>query len=128
MKNKKKGFTLIELLAVIVILAIINVIEETKDKANRNSVYDIVDAVKLYYAENIADGNVPLRKNILSILKLSGNKPESGYVMINSKGETSVAASYLSQSKYGICSEHICTDKKVQNNNYYEDDCDNIIP
>ena len=60
----KKGFTLIELLAVIIILAVIaliatpvvlNVVEEAKVKADRNSVYGLVDAAKLYYAESLLD-------------------------------------------------------------------------
>lgn len=70
-KQKKVAFTLIELLAFIVILAIIaliaipitlNVIEESKEKARRNSAYGLVDAAKLYYANNVIDGNVEFKK------------------------------------------------------------------
>ena len=102
-ENKIKGFTLIELLAVIVILAIIaliatpiilNVIEESRDKSNMNSTYGLVDAAKLYYAENITDGKVSFDTNLLDTLKVTGKKPDSGYVMINDKGEIVVGASY----------------------------------
>lgn len=60
----KKGFTLIELLAVIIILAVIaliatpaviNVIEDARDEAAKNSAYGVIDAAKLYYAESLLD-------------------------------------------------------------------------
>ena len=60
MRNKK-GFTLIELLAVIIILAVIaliatpvvlNVIENSKKEAFKDSVYGAIDAAKYYYYEN----------------------------------------------------------------------------
>ena len=98
-ENKIKGFTLIELLAVIVILAIIaliatpiilNVIEESRDKSNMNSTYGLVDAAKLYYAENITDGKVSFDTNLLDTLKVTGKKPDSGEVKINEKGEIKV--------------------------------------
>jgi len=63
---KRKGFTLIELLAVIIILAVIaliatpivlNVVNEAKKQANKNSVYGLLDAAKLYYAESLLDHN-----------------------------------------------------------------------
>ena len=57
----KKGFTLIELLAVIVIISIValitvpillNVIDNAKIGALRNSAYGIVDSANLYFAKN----------------------------------------------------------------------------
>ena len=60
MKNNKKGFTLIELLAIIVILAIIavitvpiilNIIENARIGADRNSALGYADAIKLAYVE-----------------------------------------------------------------------------
>lgn len=59
-KMNKKGFTLIELLAIIVILAIIavitvpiilNVIEEARDGARKNSVIGYAKAVELSYTQ-----------------------------------------------------------------------------
>ena len=61
MKNNKKGFTLIELLAIIVILAIIavitvpiilNIIENARKGAARNSALGYADAIKLAYVES----------------------------------------------------------------------------
>ena len=62
----KKGFTLIELLAVIVILAIIalistplilNVIEDAKKGAFKNTAYGIIEAAELSYAMDVLEGN-----------------------------------------------------------------------
>ena len=56
MKNKK-GFTLIELLAVIIILAVIaliatpivlNVVDNARKSANKDSAYGLLDSAKLY--------------------------------------------------------------------------------
>lgn len=105
--KKRKGFTLIELLAVIVILAIIalistpvilNVIEDSREKANKNSVYGLIHAAELYYAENMVDGNISFdengNKDILNELKVSGKKPKSGFVKINDKGQIAVGTIY----------------------------------
>ena len=65
MKNKN-GFTLIELLAVIVILAIValisvpiilNIIENAKKGALKDSAYGIIDAAELYYAKELTKVN-----------------------------------------------------------------------
>lgn len=62
MKNNKKGFTLVELLAVIVILAIIaliatpiilNVIDNAKEEAAKNSAYGYIDALEKANAQAI---------------------------------------------------------------------------
>lgn len=66
MKNNTKGFTLIELLAVIVILAIIaliatpivlNIIEKARRSAAQDSVYGVMESVKLAYEDNLMDTN-----------------------------------------------------------------------
>ena len=63
----KKGFTLIELLAVIVILAIValiatplilNVIEESRKNAFKNSAYGLIEAVELDYAKDIMEDGI----------------------------------------------------------------------
>lgn len=58
----KKGFTLIELLAVIIILAVIaliatpvvlNVVENARTEAAKNSAYGIIDAAKYEYMDSL---------------------------------------------------------------------------
>ena len=103
----KKGFTLIELLAVIIILAVIaliatpvvlNVVEEAKVKADRNSVYGLLDAAKLYYAESLLDTDKKAytngTTNVLDYLVISGEGPESGKIFINDKGQSALAVVY----------------------------------
>ena len=98
--KKKKGFTLIELLAVIVILAIIaliatpiilNVIDESREKSNINSVYNIIKAADLYYTENSLEDDKFLENDILENIKITGKKPEGGYLYINKDGEINIA-------------------------------------
>lgn len=64
---KNKAFTLIELLAVIVILVIIalivtplvlNMIGKSRKSFFLDSVYGIMESARLYYTENILDGNI----------------------------------------------------------------------
>ena len=103
----KKGFTLIELLAVIIILAVIaliatpvvlNVVEEAKVKSDRNSVYGLIDAAKLYYAESLLDSDKKAytngTTNVLDYLVISGEGPESGKIFINDKGQSAIAVVY----------------------------------
>ena len=80
----KKGFTLIELLAVIIILAVIaliatpvvlNVIENSKKEAFKDSVYGAIDAAKYYYYEN--PNTVQLS---VTDLKLQGKQFKSGTI------------------------------------------------
>lgn len=69
MKQNQKGFTLIELLAVIVILAIIaliatpiilNVVNNSRKGAARDSAFGVIKAVQLGYTEALAQGgNIP---------------------------------------------------------------------
>ena len=82
--NKKNGFTLIELLAVIVILAIIaliatpltiNVINDAKLKADKNSAYGVMDAARLYYAEQLLKDSPALTNVTVADLSLSGEAP-----------------------------------------------------
>ncbi len=102
MKNKK-GFTLIELLAVIIILAVIaliatpivlNVVDNARKSANKDSAYGLLDSAKLYYMESLLDESKSLSGNLIDKINVSGSKPDSGTVYINNKGETALAVVY----------------------------------
>ncbi len=102
MKNKK-GFTLIELLAVIIILAVIaliatpivlNVVDNARKSANKDSVYGLLDSAKLYYMESLLDESKSLSGNLIYKINVSGRKPDSGTVYINDKGEIALAVVY----------------------------------
>ena len=102
MKNKK-GFTLIELLAVIIILAVIaliatpivlNVVDNARKSANKDSAYGLLDSAKLYYMESLFDESKSLSGNLIDKINVSGRKPDSGTVYINNKGETALAVVY----------------------------------
>ena len=103
MKNKK-GFTLIELLAVIIILAVIaliatpivlNVIDNARKSANKDSAYGLLDSAKLYYMESLLDESKSLSGNLIDKINVSGRKPDdSGTVYINNKGEIALAVVY----------------------------------
>ena len=102
MRNKK-GFTLIELLAVIIILAVIaliatpivlNVIDNARKSANKDSAYGLLDSAKLYYMESLLDESKSLSGNLIYKINVSGSKPNSGTVYINDKGEIALAVVY----------------------------------
>ena len=101
MKNNKKGFTLVELLAVIVILAIIaliatpiilNVIDDAKTNAAKNSAYGYIDALEKANAQdmlssesiNVLSGDYTISDGALThgesavTVKFKGTKPTSG--------------------------------------------------
>lgn len=102
MKNNKKGFTLVELLAVIVILAIIaliatpiilNVIDDAKTNAAKNSAYGYIDALEKANAQDMlssesinvlsgaytiaSDGTLTYSEKPVSV-KFKGTKPTGG--------------------------------------------------
>ena len=103
---RKKGFTLIELLAVIIILAVIalistpivlNVVDNAKKQANKNSAYGLLDAARLYYAESLLDSSktgIDGTTNLLNEIKVSGDRPDSGNLYIRSTGQIALAVIY----------------------------------
>lgn len=87
MKNNKKGFTLVELLAVIVILAIIaliatpiilNVIDDAKTNAAKNSAYGYIDALEKANAQDM------LSSESINVLSGAYTIDESGKLMHDS--------------------------------------------
>ena len=97
---KRKGFTLIELLAVIVILSVIalittpmilNIIEETRKKASIESVNGILDAAEKYEITSMLEGEETRRFEFPNEkLQYKGTKPESGTLIIDEEGNTSI--------------------------------------
>ena len=107
-KNKmkiRKGFTLVELLAVIAILAILlliivpkvnDVLKDSKHSVNQSSTLSLAKTADLYYSKNL--GNNDINKvfdgstNIIDNLKVSGKKPDNGYVIVDADGNVAVGA------------------------------------
>ena len=98
---KRKGFTLVELLAVIVILSVIalittpmilNIIEEARKKASIESVNGILDAAEKYEITSILEGEETRVFKFPEDTKLQykGTKPESGTLIIDEEGNTSI--------------------------------------
>ncbi len=100
MKEKNKGFTLVELLAVIVILALIaliatpiilNVINDAKKQAAKDSAYGYMDAVEKYIVsseledESIKDGTYSVEELNSMGVSVKGSTPDNGIIKIESK-------------------------------------------
>ena len=96
MKEKNKGFTLVELLAVIVILALIaliatpiilNVINDAKKQAAKDSAYGYMDAVEKYIVsseledESIPDGTYRV-EDLNKKISVKGSTPDNGNIEI----------------------------------------------
>ena len=99
MKEKNKGFTLVELLAVIVILALIaliatpiilNVINDAKKQAAKDSAYGYMDAVEKYIVsseledKNIKDGTYSVEDLNSMGVSVKGSTPDNGIIKIES--------------------------------------------
>ncbi len=99
MKEKNKGFTLVELLAVIVILALIaliatpiilNVINDAKKQAAKDSAYGYMDAVEKYIVSSeledtsIKDGTYSVEELNSMGVSVKGSIPDNGTIKIES--------------------------------------------
>ena len=100
MKEKNKGFTLVELLAVIVILALIaliatpiilNVINDAKKQAAKDSAYGYMDAVEKYIVsseledKSIKDGTYSVEELNNMGVSVKGSTPDNGTIKIENK-------------------------------------------
>ena len=100
MKEKNKGFTLVELLAVIVILALIaliatpiilNVINDAKKQAAKDSAYGYMDAVEKYIVsseledKSIKDGTYSVEDLNSMGVSVKGSTPDNGTIKIENK-------------------------------------------
>jgi type IV pilus assembly protein PilA len=122
MKNNKKGFTLVELLAVIVILAIIaliatpiilNVIDDAKTNAAKNSAYGYIDALEKVNAQDMLssesinvlsgvytisnDGTLTHGEKAVTV-KFKGTKPTGG-TLTYADGKLSSGSSIIVDGK-----------------------------
>ena len=99
--KNKKGFTLIELLAVIVVLAIIaliatpivmNIINSSKDSANKVSASNFASEANKYAVEQKINGET-VSGNIFNEVskRMNGKKPETGVVYSDDKGNIALA-------------------------------------
>ena len=104
--KRKNGFTLIELLAVIVILAIIaliavptvmNIISRANKSAFKDSAYGVLKAGENYYmgellnAQGMTEDKVFDFSKDTSELEINGSKPTGGTMIVNTKGQVSMA-------------------------------------
>ena len=129
MMNKNKGFTLVELLAVIVILAIIaliatpiilNVINDAKKQAAKDSAHGYVDAVDKYIVsseledESIPDGIYKV-EDLNKKISVKGSIPDRGSIEI----ENGSVKSYEIETDGYVVSpgkvEKVSTTKKYEN-------------
>ena len=100
----KKGFTLIELLAVIMILFVIsgivlpitiNIINDARSSADKDSAYGIIESAKLFFTESSFDDSkaneIKNLDNIYDNITIGGFKPEKGSLYVNEKGLVALA-------------------------------------
>jgi len=142
MKEKNKGFTLVELLAVIVILALIaliatpiilNVINDAKKQAAKDSAYGYMDAVEKYIVsseledESIQDGIYSVEDLNSMGVSVKGSTPDNGTIKI----ENSSVKSYdIGIDGYVVRNgkvDKVSTTKKFENGTavYYNPETEN---
>ena len=129
MKEKNKGFTLVELLAVIVILALIaliatpiilNVINDAKKQAAKDSAYGYMDAVEKYIVsseledKSIQDGRYSVEE-LNKKISVKGSTPDNGNIEIKN---SSVKSYDIGIDGYVVSNgkvDKVSTTKKIEN-------------
>ena len=128
----KKGFTLIELLAVIIILAVIaliatpavlNVIDNAKKDADKNSAYGLIDGAKLYYTEQLLKNSGSFAGYECSFsngtgcdyLQISGNKPTTGTISISENGMVNGKVAF-NENEFYICNSKVLEEESSECN------------
>ena len=129
MKEKNKGFTLVELLAVIVILALIaliatpiilNVINDAKKQAAKDSAYGYMDAVEKYIVsseledKSIQDGRYSVEE-LNKKISVKGSTPDNGNIEIKN---SSVKSYDIGIDGYAVSNgkvKKVSTTKKFEN-------------
>ena len=130
MKEKNKGFTLVELLAVIVILALIaliatpiilNVINDAKKQAAKDSAYGYMDAVEKYIVsseledKSIQDRTYSVEELNSMGVSVKGSTPDNGNIEIKN---SSVKSYDIGIDGYAVSNgevEKVSTTKKFEN-------------
>ena len=130
MKEKNKGFTLVELLAVIVILALIaliatpiilNVINDAKKQAAKDSAYGYMDAVEKYIVsseledKSIQDRTYSVEELNSMGVSVKGSTPDNGTIKIESK---TVKSYDIGIDGYAVSNgkvDKVSTTKKIEN-------------
>ena len=130
MKRKNKGFTLVELLAVIVILALIaliatpiilNVINDAKKQAAKDSAYGYMDAVEKYIVsselegKSIKDGTYSVEELNSMGVSVKGSTPDNGTIKIENK---EVKSYDIGIDGYAVSNgevKKVSTTKKIEN-------------
>ncbi|NLL44917.1 MAG: prepilin-type N-terminal cleavage/methylation domain-containing protein [Mollicutes bacterium] len=120
---RKKGFTLVELLAVIIIIGfiaalispiVVNVINNARKDTFKNTAYGLKKAAEVKYADLEKESNIKNyifyyndgaeTSNIEGVyLEYEGEKPQSGYIIINKEGDIALAihnGKYCAQKGY----------------------------
>ena len=123
----KRGFTLIELLAVIIILAVIaiitipmilNVVEDSRKSAYKDSVLSAFNAVEYYVVDNNL-GDVPASGIEVKNLNLKNNNFKSGKIIKNVDGI--LTAEFISDGEY-------CATGTLTNLNISKGECEIDVP
>ena len=142
MKEKNKGFTLVELLAVIVILALIaliatpiilNVINDAKKQAAKDSAYGYMDAVEKYIVsseledKSIKDGTYSVEYLNSMGVSVKGSTPDNGNIEIKN---SSVKSYDIGIDGYVVSNgevEKVSTTKSFKNGTavYYNPETEN---